>query len=130
MKRLRGHRHARRFQRLDLAEQRGRVDHQPVADHGLLPGTQNAARNQLQDEFLLADENRVARIVSALIARHDIEPFREEIDDLAFTLVAPLGAEDDYVSHFDQTYLVYRSRGRNTPETEKRTHSSLEARRP
>jgi hypothetical protein len=32
----------------------------------------------------------MARIVPALIARHNIEPFREEIDDLAFTLVAPL----------------------------------------
>ena len=42
----------------------------------------------------------MARIVAALIAGHDIEPFREEIDDLAFTLVAPLGAEDDYVSPF------------------------------
>ena len=52
----------------------------------------------------------MARIVAALIAGHNIEPFREEIDDLAFTLVAPLGAEDDYVSHFDQTYLVYRTR--------------------
>jgi len=72
----------------------------------------------------------VARIVPALIARHNIELFREEIDDLAFTLVAPLGAEDDYVSHFDQTYLVYRTRGLKQAETEKRTPSSLEVRRP
>ena len=129
MKRLAAHRDAGRFQRLDLAQQRRRVDHQAVADHGLLPGTQNAARDQLEDELLLADENRVAGIVAALIARHDIEPFREEIDDLAFALVAPLGAEDDYVSHFDQTYLVYRTRRRNKRETEKRTPSSLEARR-
>ena len=85
-----GNRHARRFQSLDLAQQRGGVDDQAVADHGLLPGTQNAARDQFEYELLLADENRVARIVAALIARHNIEPFREEIDDLAFTLVAPL----------------------------------------
>jgi hypothetical protein len=45
----------------------------------------------------------VARVVSALIARDNIEPFGEEIDDFAFTLIAPLRAEDDYVSHFDQT---------------------------
>ena len=64
------------------------------------PGTQNAARDQFEDELLFADENRMARIVAALIAGDDIEPFREEIDDLAFTLVAPLGAEDDYVSPF------------------------------
>ena len=88
---------------IDLAEQRRGVDHQPVADHGFLSGTQDAARNQLEDEFFFADEDRVARIVSALIARDDIEPFGEEIDDFAFTLIAPLRAEDDYVSHFDQT---------------------------
>src|ERR1019366_7505244 len=71
----------------------------------------------------------MTRIVPALIARHNIELFREEIDDLAFTLVAPLGAEDDYVSHFDQTDLVYRTqarggRGNGKAETEKRTPSS------
>ena len=100
MKRLLRHLNSRRFQGFDLGEQRRRVDHQAVADHGLLPGPQNAARNQLEDELLLADEDRVARVVSALIARDDIEPFGEEIDDLSFALVAPLGAEDDYVSPF------------------------------
>ena len=130
MKRLRGDLDAGRFQRVDLAQQRRRVDHQAVADDGLLPGPQNAARNQLQDELLFADENRVAGVVSALIARDDIEAFGEEIDDFAFALVAPLRAEDDYVSHFDQTYLVYRTLGRRKPETENRTYSSQEARRP
>ena len=119
-----GDRDAGRFQSIDLAQQRGGVDDQAVADHGLLPGTQNAARDQFQNELLFADENRVAGIVPALIARHDVELFREEIDDFAFTLVAPLGAEDDYVSHFDQTYLVYRTRERKSGETEKRTTSS------
>ena len=54
----------------------------------------------------------------------------EEIDDLAFALVAPLRAQDDYISHFDQTYPVYRTLARGGRETEKRTPSSLEARRP
>ena len=91
-------------------QQRGRIDHQAVADHRLLARAQNAARDQFQDEFLLADENRVAGVVSALIARDNIEPFGEEIDNLPFALVSPLGAQDDYVSHFDQTYLFYRTR--------------------
>ena len=131
MKRLPATCDAGRFQRLDLAQQRRRIDHQAVADHGLLARAQNAARNQLQNELLLADEDRVAGVVAALIARHDVESLGEEIDDLAFALVAPLGAEDDYVSHFDQTYLVYRSRALNElRETEKRTHSSQETARP
>src|ERR1035437_9883039 len=80
----------RRWQRRECAQQRGGVDDQSIADHGLLPGTQDAARDQFEDELLVADENRMARIVPALIARHNIEAFREEIDDLAFALVAPL----------------------------------------
>ena len=100
------HRHSRRFESLDLGQQRAGIDHQSVADHRLLARPQDAARDQLEDVFLLADEDGVAGIVPALIARDDIELLGEEIDDLPFTLVAPLGAQDDYVSHVVQTYLV------------------------
>ena len=84
--------HSGRFQRFDLGEQRRRIDHQAVADHRLFARAQNAARNQLQYKFLFADKNRVAGVMSALIARDDIEPVREEVDDLPLTLVSPLGA--------------------------------------
>ena len=76
-------------------QQRRRIDHQAVADDGLLAGPQNAARNQLQDELALADEHGVAGVVPALVAGHDIEAFGEKVDDLALALVAPLGAQDD-----------------------------------
>ena len=88
---------------VDFGQQRRRIEHQPVADHGLLAGPQNAARNQLQDELPVADENRVAGIVPALITRHDIEALGEQIDDLPLAFVSPLGSQDDYVSHFNQT---------------------------
>ena len=99
MKRLPAHRDAGRFERVDFRQQRGRIDDQAVADHGLLARAQNAAGNQLQNELLLADEHRVAGVVPALIARHDIEPLGEEIDDLSLALVSPLGAQDDDVFH-------------------------------
>src|ERR1039458_6383925 len=35
-------------------------------------------------------------------------------------------SEDDYISHFDQTYIVYRTPARPKWETEKRTPSSHE----
>ena len=60
---------------------------------------QNAAGNQLQNELLFPDEDRVAGVVAALIARHDVEALGEQIDDFAFALVAPLRAEDDDVVH-------------------------------
>ena len=80
----------------------------PLPMTAFFPGTQNAARNQLENVLLLADEDRVPRVVSALVARHDVEPIREQIDDFSLALVAPLGAEDDHVSHLCPNFLVYR----------------------
>jgi hypothetical protein len=48
--------------------------------------------------------------MSALIARDDIEPVGEKVDNLTFSLVSPLGAQDNDVSHFVQTYSFYRIR--------------------
>ena len=61
------------LQHFDLGEQRGRIDHQAVADHRLLARPQNAARNQLENELLVADPDRVAGVVAALVAGHDVE---------------------------------------------------------
>ncbi len=86
----------------------------PLPITACLAGPQNAARNQLQHELLLADEDRVAGVVAALIARDDIEALGEQIDDLPLALVSPLGSQDDYVSHFDQTHSFYEpGLGRN-----------------
>ena len=49
--------------------------------------------------FLLADKHGVPGVVPALIPRHDIEAFGQQIDYFTFALVAPLGAQDDYVIH-------------------------------
>ena len=91
--------HAGGFQHVDFFQQRGRIDHQAVADHGLLAGPQNAAGNQLQHELALADKHGVAGVMPALVAGHDVEAFGEEVDDLPLAFVAPLGAQDDYVAH-------------------------------
>src|ERR1035437_2355577 len=101
------HRHAPPFPRGGFHEQRGRVDHQAVPDHCQFAGSQDAARNELQHELLLADKYRMARVMAALISSDDIEPFREQVDDLTLALVSPLGAQDDDVSHFVQTRPFY-----------------------
>ena len=69
-------------------------------------------------------------IMAALIARHDIELLGEEIDDLPFALVAPLGAQDDYVSPFCPNLSSLPSLGGETAANGKGTRSSLESRRP
>ena len=81
-------------------EERFRIDDHAVAQHACLAAMHDARRQQVQHKRLIANLNRVARIVPALIARHNVETLGEQIDDLAFTFVAPLGANDcDYVRH-------------------------------
>ena len=58
---------------------------------------QDARRNQVEHELLAAHVDRVTGVVSALIPAHDTEVRREQIDDLAFAFVAPLGAQDHEV---------------------------------
>jgi hypothetical protein len=41
------------------------------------------------------DDNGVAGVVAARIARHNVELLGEDIDDLALALIAPLGSKDD-----------------------------------
>ena len=77
-----------------------RIDHHAVAEHARLAAMHDARRQQVQHERLIADLDRVAGVVPALVARDDIETLCEQIDDLAFTFVAPLGADDcNYFFH-------------------------------
>src|SRR5437773_9055090 len=54
-------------------------------------------RNQMQDVAASAEADCVAGIVAALEARHAIELFRQDIDNFALTLVAPLQAHYCYI---------------------------------
>ena len=47
----------------------------------------------MQDVFLLPDEDRVAGVVAALRADHDVRLFGQHVDDFAFAFIAPLGAD-------------------------------------
>src|ERR1044071_4467421 len=51
----------------------------------------------MQHEGLITYLHRVTRIVAALIADDDVKALGEQIDDLAFAFIPPLGADDrDY----------------------------------
>jgi hypothetical protein len=51
----------------------------------------------VQHERLIANLHGVSSVVTALIARDDVEMFGQEIDDLAFAFIAPLSADNyDY----------------------------------
>ena len=79
---------------VDLVEERLQVDDHTVPDHARDAGVQDAGGNEAQDELAAARVNGVARVVPALIARHDREPLREQIHDLALALVSPLCADN------------------------------------
>ena len=60
----------------------------------------NPGRQQVQHERFVADLNRMAGVVPALIAGDDIEMFGQEINDLAFAFITPLSADDyNYFGH-------------------------------
>ena len=69
------------------------VDHHAVANDTHHCGMENARRNEPQHELRPVDVDGMARVVTALIARDDVETWSEQVDDLAFTFVAPLSPE-------------------------------------
>ncbi len=68
------------------------VENDAVADDAAALGAQHAAGHELENELLAVDDDGVAGVVPAGIARDDGEALAQHIDDLAFALIAPLGA--------------------------------------
>ena len=91
--------HAARFERGDLGEQRRQVDDDAVGDHRDHVLVQDPARDQLQRVALAVDDHRVAGVVAALVAHHIGVFLGQEVDDLGFALIAPLGSDDDGDGH-------------------------------
>ena len=82
------------LQAVDLADQHGRVDDDAVADHAGRARVEDAGRDQVELEDLVAAHDRVPGVVAALEARDDGRVLGEQIDDLALPLVSPLRADD------------------------------------
>ncbi len=53
----------------------------------------------MEDRLDPFDDQGVPGVVAALKAGDDIRPLRIEIDNLPFSLVTPLGADDRYICH-------------------------------
>ncbi len=82
-------RYAPALKRLNLLEQRRRVEHHAGADHRSHPGPENAARDQVHCKELAVEADGVPGVGSTVIANDEVEPVGEDIDDLAFALIAP-----------------------------------------
>ena len=93
---------------VDLREERLRIDDDAVADHACDSIVQDARGQQPQDELASTGIDRMARVVSALVARDDRKIRREEVDNLSLALIAPLRAEHRYVhTHQSRSILVH-----------------------
>ncbi len=88
------HLHAGIAQHANFLQESQRIKHHAIANHGAAALAQHAARNQLENEFLALNNDRVAGVVSSGVARHHRKILGEDVDDLAFAFIAPLGAHN------------------------------------
>ena len=82
-----------------LSEQHSRVDHDAVGDHRGEVRIQDARGDQLELERVALGDDRVAGVVPALVADHEVHPVGEVVGRLALALVPPLGPDDDRGRH-------------------------------
>ncbi len=75
------------------------MQNHPAAHHALHLGPQDAAGNERKLINLLTGNHRVPGVGPALIANHDLVLFGQQVDDLAFGLVAPLQTDDTGTRH-------------------------------
>ena len=92
--------HALRGQFLDLGLQRPRVEHNAIADDRRR-AADDPRWQQRKLIDLLADHQRVAGVVAALVAHDHVGAAGEPVDDLALALVAPLRANDGDVAQVE-----------------------------
>ena len=94
------HRHTLLFQLDDFTHQGIRSYHHTVTDQALHAFAQHTGRNQVQDGLLTVDHQGVASVVATLVAHYGGGMFGQQINDLAFALITPLGAQDyDILTH-------------------------------
>src|SRR5262249_49281491 len=77
---------------LDFLDETDGVDDHAVADDANLFFAQDSRRDEVQDVFLAVDMNGVAGVIAALGAYDDVRVFGEDVNNFAFSFVAPLGA--------------------------------------
>ena len=75
-------------------EQMVGIEHHAVADDADDPRMQDAGGNLLEDELAVADDDGMSGVGAALVADDQVGPLREDVDELALALVAPLSADD------------------------------------
>ncbi len=85
------------LQDIHFFKKRLRINDNTVANHTDLVFVENARRNQMQDMRLIVKLHGMSGIVTALVADDNIALARQNIDNLSFSFIAPLGADQNPV---------------------------------
>gem|GEM_PF-6995630 len=72
---------------------------------------QNAARDLVEHEGFVADLHGVAGVGATLVANDPVRALRQNVDELALALVAPLRADNDYSACFRIEHRWLNSEG-------------------
>src|SRR5271170_3031209 len=108
----------------NFRHQRRRVNDNPSADDGVLLWSQDAARDELKDVAIFADDNRVPGIMATSNAYDVIKRPGKIVDNLALALVAPLRAH--HHDRFHARYPLSRPRRVDSEELETTGQKSME----
>ncbi len=87
------------LQHVDFVEKGREVDDNSISDDRGDRVVENTARHQLQRVALLTDNDGVTSVVAALVSDDHRVFLGQQVDDLGFALVTPLGADDDGDGH-------------------------------
>src|SRR5262245_2007124 len=84
---------------VDLLGKRRHINHHTISydANTLLP--KNSGRYQMQHNLFPIDDKRVSSVGSPLKTDDHVGLFSQQIDDLSFSLVAPLRANHDNIRH-------------------------------
>src|SRR3989338_3906474 len=87
------------IQVVNFLQQRVWVNHHAVSDHAANIFVKNSRRNKMQHKLTAFLDNRMTRIVAALVADDVIRVLGEDVDDFSLAFVAPLRADNDGIGH-------------------------------
>jgi hypothetical protein len=86
------HLHTQLEKAFDLLHKGKGIDDNSVSDEAHFPRTKDSRWNKMQDVFLRAYEYGMAGVIPALGTHHHIGLLGEDVDNLSFSFIAPLGA--------------------------------------
>jgi uncharacterized protein (UPF0212 family) len=87
-----------------LLEEIEHIEDHSVTEQASFVSVQDAGRNLMQDELVVANVDRVTRICPALVASYDVRFLGQDIDDLTLAFVTPLAADNHQAATIYTTF--------------------------